>query len=132
MLKLTIRGVKETEEQLKRIGRGARAMARTVATVGSAMPYAYGAEYGYHRISRKLARRVGPSYYLFNAADIVFRRADGDISEGLKKVTAPGPWVLRRLAGWVRRTAKTLAPRGGAKKSPYRLRKSIRYYVRSR
>jgi len=132
MLKITITGLDDVEKRIARIKRGARAMERSQATVGSAMPYAYGAEYGYHRVTRKLARRVGPSYYLFNAADIVFRRADGDISEGLKKVTAPGPWVLRRLAGWVRRTARKLAPRGGAKKSPYRLRKSIRYYVRTR
>ncbi len=132
MLKITVQGLPDVDKQLKRIRRGAALMARAQATVGSAMPYAYGAEYGYHRVSKKLARRSGATYYLFNAADIVFRRADGDISEGLKKVTAPGPWVLRRLAGWVRRVAKTLAPRGGAKRSPYRLKKSIRYYVRSR
>lgn len=132
MLRITIKGLDDAEKQIARIRRGSALMARTVATVGSKMPYAYGAEYGYHRVSKKLARRSGATYYLFNAADIVLSRADGDVSEGLKKVTAPGPWVLRRLAGWVRRVAKRLAPRGGVKKSPYRLRKSIRYYVRSR
>ncbi len=132
MLKITIKGLDDVDKQIKRIRRGAALMARTQATVGSAMPYAYGAEYGYHRVSRKLARRSGATYFLFNAAQTVLRGGDRDISEGLNKVTAPGPWVLRRLAGWIRREAKVNAPRGGAKRSPYRLRKSIRYYVRLR
>lgn len=132
MLKVTITGLDDVEKRIARIKRGARAMERSQATVGSAMPYAYGAEYGYHRVTRKLARRSGATYYLLNAAQTVLQGADRDVSEGLKKVTAPGPWVLRRLAGWIRREARKGAPRGGSKKSPYRLRKSIRYYVRTR
>jgi len=131
MLKITLRGLKEADDQLKRIERGARAMARTEAVVGSNMPYAFGAERGHHRRG-KLARRSGGSYYLLRTVQRVQAESDRDISEGLKKVTAPGPWVLRRLAGWIRRLARQRAPRGGPKASPYRLRKSIRYYTRSK
>ena len=120
MLKITIQGMPEVDKQLKRIARGAAAMARTTATVGSSMPYAYGAEFGRHRVTRKLARRSGPSYYLTNAAATVLNGADRDLSAGLKKVTAPGPWVLKRLGLWIKRQARKNAPRGGAKKSTYR------------
>ncbi len=131
MLRITLRGLKETDDKLKRIERGAAAMARTQAVVGSNMPYAFGAEFGRHRRGR-LARRSGGSYYLLRSLQRVQVESDRDISDGLKRVTGPGPWVLRRLAGWVRRLAKQRAPRGGSKKSPYRLRKAIRYYTRNR
>lgn len=132
MLRITLQGMKDADAQMRRIQRGAEAMARTQAVVGSNMPYAYGAEYGYHRISRKLARRAGGTFYLRNAAQTVTGGADRDLSEGLKRVTAPGPWVLRRLALWIRRLARANAPRGGSKRSQYRLRRAIRYYARTR
>lgn len=134
MLRITIKGLDDVKKQIGRLERGAAAMARTEAVVGSGMPYAYGAERGRHRVSGKLARRSGGRYYLLSSVQRMQSEADADISAGLKKVTAPGPWVLKRLGLWVRRLARARAPRGavGGKAKPYRLYKSIRYYTRRR
>lgn len=130
-MKITIQGLEEVDVRLKRIARGAAAMARTEAIVGSAMPYAYGAEYGRHRLSGKLARRSGGTHYMLRTLQRVMLEADRDISVGLKKVKGPGPWVVKRLGLWVRRLARQRAPRGaGSRGQPYRLYKSIRYYTR--
>ena len=129
MLRITLQGMEDAEKQLKRIERGSRAMGRYQAMVYSRMPYAWGAEYGRHKVSGKLARRRGGTHYLTASLQRVQAEGDRDISEGLNKVTAPGPWVLRRLGLWVRRLARARAPRGGPKGRPYTLSKSISYRV---
>ena len=98
------------------------------AVVGSRLPYAWGIEFGRHRVSGKLARRAGGVRYITTAVETVLGDMDRDISEGLNKVTAPGPWVLKRLALWARRLARKNAVRGPKNKShSYRLKKSITY-----
>ncbi len=129
-MKITLNGMEDAQKQLERIERGTKAMGNYRAVVGSRLPYAWGIEYGRHRKSGKLARRAGGAMYITNAINTVLSDADRDISEGLNKVTAPGPWVLRRLGLWARRLARANAPRGPQNKSrSYRLRRSINYRV---
>ena len=129
-MNITLRGMEDVEKQLKRIENGTKALGRYAGVVGSALPYAWGREYGRHRVSGKLAARSGGAQYITNAINTVLSGADSDLSEGLDKVTAPGPWVIRRLALWARRLARQNAPRGPQKKShSYRLRRSINYKV---
>ncbi len=81
-------------------------MEQARAQVGSSMPYAYGIETGRHRVSGRVARSAGGAYYLQRAVNAVLADADSDVSQGLEKVGAPGPWVLRRLGRWARRLAR--------------------------
>lgn len=131
MLKLTVQGMDDLQKQQRRIERGVAAMDRYDAYVYSSLPYAYGAEHGHHQ-EGKLARRSGGTYYMRRAVTEVLGDADRDLNEGLKKVTAPGPWVLRRLGLWSRRLARNYAPRGGKKRQKYRLFRSIKYRVEKR
>lgn len=132
-MKITLNGMEDAKKQLARIERGVARMEDYDAYVSSRLPYAYGIHEGRHRVSGKLARRAGGSLYITRAVDAVMSDADRDLSEGLTKVTAPGPWVLRRLALWSRRLARQNAPRGPRKKShKYRLSRSIKYSVRKR
>lgn len=129
-----LNGMEDAQKQLQRIQRGTRRMGESRAYVYSKLPYAYGQEHGRHQRSGKLARRAGGAFYIRRAIDQVMSGADRDISEGLNKVTAPGPWVLRRLAGWTRKVARGFAPRkarGQKKSHSYRLYRSIRYEVRT-
>lgn len=129
-MRITLNGMEDAEKQMKRIERGTKAMGRYVGEVGSALPYAWGIEYGRHRVSGKLARRAGGVMYINNAINTVLSGADNDISEGLNKVTAPGAWVIRRLALWSRRLARANVVRGPRQKGhSYRLKRSIRYRV---
>lgn len=129
-MRITLNGMEDTQKQLERIERGTKAMDRYRAEVGSKLPYAWGMEFGRHRVSGKLARRSGGTLYITRAVQTVLSDADRDISEGLTKVTAPGAWVLRRLGLWSRRLARANAPRGPKnKKRSYRLRRSIGYRV---
>lgn len=129
-LRITLKGMDDVEKQMKRIERGSKAMGRYVGEVGSKLPYAWGIEYGRHRVSGKLARRAGGAQYITRAINTVTSGMDSDISEGLDKVTAPGAWVIRRLALWARRLARANAPRGPRSKGrSYRLWRSISYRV---
>lgn len=141
-MKITLVGLDDAEKQMQRIERGTRALGRYEGEVGSRLPYAWGVEYGRHRVSGKLARRAGGAMYLNNAVATVLNGADSDLSVGLRKVTAPGPWVIKRLALWARRLARLNVPRrgggrnalgqftsGAAKSHSYRLNKSINYRV---
>lgn len=129
-LNITLQGMDDALKQMERIKRGTEAMGRYTGEVGSKLPYAYGIEYGRHRKSGKLARRVGGAMYINQAVDLVLSNADGDLAEGLNKVTAPGPWVIRRLALWARRLARVYVPRGPENKGrSYRLSRSINYRV---
>lgn len=129
-LRITLNGMEDAQKQMKRIERGTKAMGRYQGEVFSKLPYAYGIEYGRHRQSGKLARRAGGSFYMKRAVDEMQSGADRDISEGLTKVTAPGAWVIRRMALWVRRLARQNAPRGPQNKGrSYRLWRSIQYRV---
>lgn len=124
-MKMTLQGMDNAQKQLERIERMTAALGKWKAFVGSRMPYAYGIEMGQHRVSGKLARRAGGAHFLEGAVNEVMSNADADISEGLTKVTAPGPWVLRRLGKWARRLARLNVPRERG-----RLRRSIRVDVR--
>ncbi len=128
-MRITLKGLDDVDKQMARIERGTKALGNYRGEVGSRLPYAYGIEYGRHRKSGKLARRAGGTFYITNAINTVLSGADNDISEGLDKVTAPGPWVIRRLALWARRLARQNAPRGPKKRASYRLRRSINYRV---
>jgi hypothetical protein len=129
-LRITLNGMEDAEKQMQRIERGTKAMGRYTGEVGSKLPYAYGIEYGRHRKSGKLARRVGGALYITQAVNMVLSNADADLAEGLNKVTAPGPWVIRRLALWARRLARIYAPKGPKNKGrSYRLSRSIKYRV---
>jgi len=129
-LRITLNGMDDAKKQMDRIERGTKTMGRYVGEVGSKLPYAYGIEYGRHRKSGKLARRAGGAQYITRAVDTVVNGMDADISEGLNKVTAPGAWVIRRLALWARRLARQNAPRGPKNKGrSYRLWRSINYRV---
>jgi hypothetical protein len=123
-LKMTLNGMDDVQKQLERIERGSRQMAEHAAVIYSRLPYAYGQEYGKHRVSEKLARKAGPAHYLARAVEEVNQSADADIAEGLNKVTAPGVWVLRRMGRWARRLARLYVPRRSGK-----LRRSIRVSV---
>ncbi len=130
-MRITLRGMEDAQKQMVRIERGLRAVQNYVAVVGSRLPYAYGIEFGRHRVSGRLARKAGGSFYIRRAANEVLSDADRDLSEGLNKVTAPGIWVVRRLGLWARRLARKNAPRGPRQKShSYRLKRSIGYEVR--
>lgn len=109
---ITVNGMADTQAQFQRIIRGIESMSRTSLLVGSRLPYAYGQETGSHRRSGKLARRAGGVFFLERAKDAVLADAERDIAEGLTRVTAPGAWVIRRLAKWVRRLARANAPVG--------------------
>lgn len=99
-------------------------MRRSTAYVTSRLPYAWGIEFGRHRVSGRLARRTGGASYLRRAIDAVLGNARADLSEGMERVRRPGPWVLLRLARWVRRLGRQSVPRRrGA------LRRSIRAEV---
>lgn len=127
---INLRGMEDAEKQMARIERGLNAVQNYDAVVFSKLPYAYGAEFGRHRVSGKLARRSGGVAYMRRATQEVLAGADVDLSEGLNKVTAPGVWVVRRLGLWARRLARANAPRGGKKKGrSYRLYRSIQYKV---
>lgn len=129
--KINLRGMEDAEKQLRRIERNTRKMGDYKAIVFSRLPYAYGQEYGRHRVSGKLARRTGGAMYLNRARSEMLSGADRDLSEGLNKVTSPGVWVLRRLALWTRRLAKQYAPRsrGVKRRGSYRLHRSINVKV---
>jgi hypothetical protein len=130
-LEIKLRGMEDAEKQMARIERGLKALQNLEGVIFSKLPYAYGIEEGRHRKTGKMARMAGGSFYMRRAVDEVLSGADRDLSEGLEKVTAPGPWVVRRLALWARRLARANVPRGPRKKShSYRLSKSIKYKVR--
>ena len=130
---INLKGMEDAEKQLEKIARGTRIMGYFEASVGSRLPYAWGIEYGRHRVSGKRARKSGGAMYITSAVNEVLSGADRDLSEGLSKVTAPGPWVIKRLGLWARRLARVNVPKGPRKKShSYRLKKSISYYVRKK
>jgi hypothetical protein len=131
-MNITLKGLDDAQKQMERIERGLVALRDYTGVVYSRMPYAYGIEFGRHRKSGKLARKAGGSFYLRRAVDTVLSDADRDLSEGLNKVTAPGVWVVRRLALWARRLARKNAPRGPAKGRSYRLSRAIQSEVRKR
>jgi hypothetical protein len=125
---LTVKGLPEAEESFRRIVRGINTMAHTTAQIGTRLPYGYGQEYGRARLSGRLARKDGGVYFLNRALTEVLMDADRDLAEGLNRVTAPGAWVIVRLARWVRRLARSYAPVGTAAegdKHPGKLRRSI-------
>ena len=124
MPQITLKGMENAEKQLARIERGVAALASYKAILFSRQPYAWGQNYGHHRVSGKLARRAGGTEYMERAVRGVMGGADADISAGLSKVTAPGVWVLRRLVRWAHRLAKEYAPRRSG-----RLRSTIRIRV---
>ncbi len=137
-LQINLKGLDDAKKQMTRIERGLASLKNYTGTVFSRLPYAYGIETGRHRKSGKLARRAGGVFYIRRAIETVLSGADRDLSEGLNKVTAPGPWVVRRLALWARRLARKNAPKGPppkqkrrpGQKKIYRLRRSIQYKVR--
>jgi hypothetical protein len=132
-MQITLNGMEDADKQMARIERGLAALKNYNSYVYSKLPYAHGIHEGRHRVSGKLARRAGGSFYIRRAVDDVLSNADRDLSEGLTKVTAPGVWVVRRLALWSRRLARQYAPRGPQKKSGgrnYRLWRSIKHEVR--
>lgn len=128
-MQITLNGMEDVEKQMERIRRGAKALGGYSGEVGSKLPYAWGIEEGSHRVSGKTARAAGGSHYIRRAVDTVLSGADADLAEGLDKVTAPGPWVIRRLALWARRLSRLNAPRGPKKARSYRLYRSINYRV---
>lgn len=135
---ITLQGLEDAEKQMARIERGVKSMGKYDGYIFSRLPYAYGIEEGRHRKSGKLARKAGGAFYMRRAVDTVLSGADTDISEGLNKVSAPGRWVIQRLALWARRLARLNAPRGPRKKwkskggKTYRLNRSIRASVRKK
>lgn len=134
-LHINLRGMDDAVKQMERIKRGSKAMARYTAVVYSRLPYAWGQEFGSHRVSGKLARKSGGAHYITGSIETVLSGADSDLSEGLNKVTAPGTWVLKRLALWARRLARENAPRkrrGQKKSHNYRLWRSIGYQLRKK
>lgn len=124
-LKMTLKGMDDVEKQLARIERATKSMGQWKGYIGSRRPYAWGQEFGRHRVSGKLARRAGGAFYLQGAVNAVLSDADRDLAEGLNKVTAPGRWVIKRLALWTRRIARLKVPRKSGK-----LRRSINIDVR--
>lgn len=122
---ITLKGMDDAKKQLERIERGVKGMAAWTGYVYSRMPYAWGMEYGQHRVSGKLARRAGGDQYMNEAVSTVMTGADMDLSQGLTKVTAPGRWVIKRLALWARRLSRLNVPIQTG-----RLRRSIKVEVR--
>lgn len=122
---ITLKGMDDVRKQLERIERGSKGMAAFTGFVYSRMPYAWGIEYGSHRVSGKLARRAGGDQYMNEAVSTVMSGADMDLSQGLTKVTAPGRWVIKRLSLWARRLSRLNVP-----VQTGRLRRSIKVEVR--
>lgn len=122
---ITLQGLDDAQKQMERIERGTRGLANYRGYVFSRRPYAYGIETGFHRVSGKLAREAGGTQSFERAVASVMSGADADLSAGLTKVTAPGKWVLKRLALWARRLIRADVPRESG-----RLRRSIRAEVR--
>ncbi len=132
-MRIELKGMDDAEAQMARIERGLKALQDYESIVFSKLPYAYGIHEGRHQKSNKLARKAGGSFYIRRAVDTVLGEADRDLSEGLNKVTAPGVWVVRRLALWARRLARKNAPRGPKNKSrSYRLWRSVKNEVRKK
>lgn len=136
-MKIVLNGMDDAVKQMERIERGSKALGDYEAYIFSKLPYAYGQEEGRHRVSGKLARKSGGSFYMRRAVDTVIGDMDRDISEGLTKVTAPGVWILKRLALWSRRQARSNAPRSRGVKSKksgrnYRLYRSIKSEIRKK
>jgi hypothetical protein len=131
-MEVTVIGMADAQKQMARIERGCRALANHEGWIYSNLPYAHGIETGRHQRSGKLARAAGGSFYMRRAVDTVVSGMDGDITQGMTKVTAPGVWIIRRLARWARRLARVNAPRGPRKKGgrSYRLYRSIKSEVR--
>lgn len=118
-LAVTVTGLKEAQSELEFLGKSFAKMEGMKILVGSRRPYAYGIEEGVHEVSGTVARHAGGVHMLAGAADRMLAGADGDITTGMKITRAPGPWVLKRLALWVRRLARAGTPRltGTLKKS---------------
>ncbi|MGL6349602.1 MAG: hypothetical protein ACRC2U_07100, partial [Aeromonas sp.] len=133
VVKITLQGLVDSKKQMERIEKGSQAVRNYEGVVYSRLPYAWGIEYGRHRKSGRLARKKGGAEYITSAINTVLSDADRALAEGLTKVTAPGIWVVRRLALWARRLARKNAPRGPKrKKRSYRLWRSISYQVRKK
>ncbi len=126
-MRLTLTGAKDVEKQLARMESKCKEMGRYRAMVGSSKPYAWGVEFGRHRLSGKLARGAGGSLYLRRAMDQVMGNSDTDIAQGLSKVQYPGVWILRRLGLWVRRLGRSYVPRQTGQ-----LRRSIVFIVEAK
>lgn len=124
---ITLQGMDDAQKQLERIERGIKGAASWVGVIYSRMPYAWGIEYGTHRVSGKLARRAGGDQYMNEAVSTVTSGADYDLSQGLTKVKAPGRWLIKRLALWGRRLARANVPQDKGK-----LRRSIKVEVRAK
>lgn len=122
---ITLRGMDDAKKQLERIERGIKGAAAWTAFVYSRAPYAWGIEYGAHRVSGKLARRAGGAQYMNQAVSTVMSGADMDLSEGLDKVKAPGRWTIVRIARWARRLSRLNVPTGSGQ-----LRRTIKVEVR--
>lgn len=132
-MKVTLKGMEDVDKQMARIERGLARIEDYDAWVFSKLPYAYGIHEGRHEKSGKLARKAGGSFYIKRALDDVLADGDRDLAEGLDKVTAPGPWMLRRIALWTRRLARKNAPRGPKTKTKnYRLWRSIKHEMRKK
>lgn len=124
---LQLSGIDEARSRLTNLAVTLSGYGRTVY-VGSSLPYAYGQETGRHRVSGKVARRAGPSYFLTFAAQDVLDQATPDVLRGLEQTASGKPrsglGQVRRLARWVGRLARQSVPyRTG------RLRRSIRTVV---
>lgn len=126
-IELKVAGAQKTVAFARRYARGLARMEQTQVQVGSRLPYAYGIETGRHRVSGRVARAAGGVYYLQRAVNAVLADADKDVSEGLERVGAPGPWVLRRLGRWARRLARLDVVRKSG-----RLRRSLTVLVGKR
>lgn len=124
---ITLRGMDDAKKQLERIERGIKGMANWVGVIYSRRPYAWGIEYGTHRVTQKLARRAGGDQYMNEAVSTVMNGADYDLSDGLDKVKAPGRWVIKRMALWGRRLARANVPQRSGQ-----LRRSIKVEVRAK
>lgn len=118
-LRVELKGDLDAAERARRVARGLARMSGVRVFVGARAWYAEGIHEGRFPNGR-LARRAGPSRFLTRAIDRVMGQADADLSQGMEKVTAPGPWVLMRLGRWARRLARQFAPRVSG-----RLRRSI-------
>ncbi len=124
---INVIGLPSAQQQFQRMITGSRSLAQTTALIGSRLPYAYGIETGFRKKTGKLARRAGGVFYLERARLEVLMDAERDIAEGLTRVTAPGAWVIMRLAKWVRRLGRSYAPTGEESYDTHsgKLRKSI-------
>lgn len=128
---LQLNGIDEARARLSNLAVTAKGFGREVS-VGSKLPYAYGQETGRHRVSGKLARRSGPTYYLTFAAQEVLDQATPDLLAGWQKVAdgkrpITGLGMVRRIGRWIARLA-----RRGAPKQSGALRRSIKTTVGNR